>query len=70
MCRFREITRRLFVTHETGAFGVRRDVSKALYHTCHNMFSQRRTVIWLETYVPSNGSSFERTHLVLLGVYL
>ena len=48
MCWFREITRRLFVTHEIVAFGVRRDVFKALYHTCHNIFSQRRTVSWIK----------------------
>ena len=49
MCRLREMTGRLFVTHETGALGVQRDLFKALYYTCHNIFSQRRTVSRLET---------------------
>ena len=69
MCRFREMTRRLFVTHKTGALGVQRDIFKALYHTCHNIFSQRRTVSRLETHVPSKRSGFKRTQVVLLGVY-
>lgn len=63
------MTMRLLLSHETGAFGVQRDVFQALYHTCHNTFSGRRTFTWLETHVPSKRSDFKRTQLVLLGVY-
>lgn len=69
MCRFREMTRRLFLSRKTGALGVQRDVFEALYHTCHNSFSQQRTVSRLETDVPSRRSGFKRTQVVLLGAH-